>query len=78
MILEEQKRWEKQLFSEYPSPIPKLRENVFFWVRAWRDGDTGPWREFGPTSLSFLENLLIGVASVAFPETLLNSQGVNR
>jgi hypothetical protein len=36
------------------------------------------WEEFGPTSLAFLEYLMIGVASEAYPERLLNVEGRNR
>jgi hypothetical protein len=34
--------------------------------------------EFGACSLSFIEYLLIGVASLLFPNDLLNDKGVNR
>ena len=38
----------------------------------------GIWEDFGPTRLTFLEYLLIGVASAVFPETLLNREGQSR
>ena len=38
----------------------------------------GIWRDFGPTRLTFLEYLLIGVASATFVKDLLNEEGVNR
>ncbi|QWV96095.1 hypothetical protein KP005_11960 [Geomonas nitrogeniifigens] len=72
------KRWADQLFESYPAQNPKLKTPVFFWAKAWGSHETGIWREFGPTRLTFLEYLLIGVASSAYPETLLNIEGHNR
>jgi len=40
--------------------------------------DAGIWTEFGPTRLSFLEYLLIGIGSSIFPRELLNREGHNR
>jgi hypothetical protein len=57
---------------------PRLRQPVFLWVRAWRKDDIGVWQEFGPTRLSFLEYLLIGLASAVFPGEILNREGHNR
>jgi hypothetical protein len=37
--------------------------------------DIGVWQEFGPTRLSFLEYLLIGLASALFPSEILNREG---
>jgi hypothetical protein len=70
--------WADALFKESPTETPKLRQPVYYWGKAWRAGSTGPWSEIGETPLTFLENQLIGVASLAFPNDLLNSQGVNR
>jgi hypothetical protein len=70
--------WADSLFEEYPTEAPKLRQPVYYWGKAWRRNSEGPWAEIGETPLAFLENQLIGVASLAFPETLLNSLGVNR
>ena len=33
----------------------QLKEPVFFWATAWRANDVGIWKEFGETSLAFLE-----------------------
>jgi len=44
----------------------------------WKKSDIGPWEDFGPTRLTFLEYLLIGIASSVFPGDLLNSEGQNR
>ncbi|PRX17187.1 hypothetical protein BX659_1572 [Orenia metallireducens] len=72
------KEWGDRLFEEVNSITPKLREETYFWIRAWRKEDIGPWEEFGQTSLTFLEYLLIGLASDIFTDTLLNYEGVNR
>ena len=71
-------KWANRLFDRYPSSNPSLLRNVRFWVKAWRCGDVGIWKEYGATSLTFLEYLLIGVASDLFPDMLLNDEGVNR
>jgi len=71
-------QWAEKLFTAYPSSSPKLKQTVWFWANAWETGSTGIWQDFGPTSLTFLEYLLIGVASDLFPEDLLNMEGVNR
>ena len=70
--------WANTLFVASPEQCPQLRENVYFWSKAWRGSDIGIWDEFGPTRLTFLEYLLIGVASSAFPTVLLNREGQNR
>ena len=72
------KNWAKTLFEYYPSDKPKLNFPVKFWIKAWRSDDIGIWEELGSTNLTFLEYLLIGVASKLFPNDLLNSEGVNR
>lgn len=71
-------RWAESLFLEFPTKHPTLRRDVRFWIKAWPTGQTGIWKEFGVTSLTFLEYLLIGVASDIYPNDLLNSEGVNR
>ncbi len=71
-------RWAEALFEKSGDRFTtRLKRPVYFWVRAWQEGDVGPWRDFGATSLTFLEYLLIGVTSTAFP-SLLNEEGVNR
>jgi hypothetical protein len=70
--------WAKTLFIETPTLLPKLRQEVYFWCKAWDKKSTGIWEDFGPTRLTFLEYLLIGVASAAFPDVLLNREGQNR
>jgi hypothetical protein len=70
--------WGRALFTDTQVAHPKLNEPVFFWTRAWNGKDVGIWNEFGPTKLTFLEYLMIGVASSAFPDSLLNIEGRNR
>jgi hypothetical protein len=70
--------WARALFIEFPTPSPRLKREVFFWAKAWRPDYVGIWRDFGRTRLSFLEYLMIGVASSAFPALLLNREGQNR
>ena len=72
------KRWADRLFKKYPTVEPKLKAPVHFWIKAWKKGETGIWPEFGPTSLTFLEYLIVGVASDLFPQRLLNDEGTNR
>lgn len=69
-------RWAEELFVK-PYRKRKLKRPIFFWCKAWEEGARGPWIEFGPTSLTFLEYLLIGLASAEFPR-LLNTEGTNR
>ncbi|MBX0329026.1 hypothetical protein K2Z83_15210 [Oscillochloris sp. ZM17-4] len=71
-------RWAEMLFSSYPSSSPSLNHTTYFWCKAWQSYKPGIWREYGETSLTFLEYLLIGVASDLFPHTVLNTEGVNK
>ncbi len=70
--------WASSLFLEFPTSKPTLKEPVYFWTTAWKKTETGPWQDFGATRLTFLEYLLIGIASAEFPEDLLNREGQNR
>ena len=72
------KDWANRLFREFPTEEPELKSQVYFWCKAWSGKNTGPWVEFGPTRLTFLEYVLIGLASSAFGERLLNREGRNR
>ncbi len=71
-------RWAEDLFDEIPTENPRLKEDVRFWVKAWKTTDIGIWSEMSPTRLTFLEYLLIGVASSIFGDRLLNAEGRNR
>jgi len=66
--------WAKCLFVD---GTLKLRQPVYFWATAWDKSQVGVWEEFGPTSLAFLEYLLIGVAGGISP-SLLNREGLSR
>jgi hypothetical protein len=70
--------WAGSLFEKHATDAPVLKRKVFFWTKAWSSKNLGPWIEFGPTRLTFLEYLLIGVASSAFGDVLLNREGRNR
>ncbi|KAB8145728.1 hypothetical protein F8S13_01210 [Chloroflexia bacterium SDU3-3] len=71
-------QWAEKLFLDHPTFEPVLRQPTFFWMKAWPRRKIGIWKEYGITSLTFLEYLLIGVASDIFPTYLLNTEGVNR
>ena len=71
-------RWAADLFDEIPTENPRLKEDVRFWVKAWKTTDIGIWSEMSPTRLTFLEYLLIGVGSSIFGDRLLNAEGRNR
>jgi hypothetical protein len=73
--------WANALFVENPDSgmiHPKLKRQVYFWTIPWANSEAGPWEDFGPTNLTFLEYLLIGVASSAYPNAVLNREGQNR
>jgi hypothetical protein len=70
--------WAAALFKDFPSDNPMLKRPVYFWCKAWKGEDVGIWQDFGQTRLTFLEYLLIGVASSAFPSLLLNREGQSR
>ena len=70
--------WANRLFVSVPDQQPRLKKDVHFWAKAWNGSDVGIWKEYGATKLTFLEYLLIGVASSAFPDVLLNVEGQNR
>lgn len=72
------RRWARSLFVEVPNASPRLRAPLRFWCTAWGPSSHNIWPEFGACSLSFAEYLLIGVASLLFPDDLLNDEGVNR
>lgn len=72
--------WAGSLFEKHATGAPVLKRKVFFWAKAWSaKNDTGPEVGLGgPTKLTFLEYLLIGLASSAFGDVLLNREGRNR
>lgn len=68
--------WANLLFASHGAQ-PTLKEPVYFWARAWNPAHVGIWEELGPTSLAFLEYMLIGVAGRVSPN-LLNREGIGR
>jgi hypothetical protein len=69
--------WADTLFISPNSEEPILKQPVYFWAKAWDSAHLGVWEELGPTSLAFLEYLLIGVAG-RFTPNLLNREGIGR
>ena len=73
--------WANALFAEYPAKPTGdiiLKEKIYFWMQAWESGSIGLWKQFGSTSLTFLEYQLIGVATSIYPDQVLNKEGHNR
>jgi hypothetical protein len=58
---EKYRSWTTALLEGINTDRPRLRKPVFFWVRAWKREDIGIWTDFGPTRLTFLEYLLVGI-----------------
>lgn len=56
----------------------RAKSEIKFWATAWNGEQPSIWRDYGATRLAFEEYLLIGVASDAFPNRLLNREGRNR
>lgn len=77
-ITQRYRKWANRLFVSWPNSTLRLQSETHFWIKAWSQDSVSIWKEYGRTSLTFLEYLLIGVASDLFPETLLNREGVNR
>jgi hypothetical protein len=69
--IEKYLNWASALFE---SDSRTLRQPVYFWTRAWRVDDTGPFYDF-ETSLEALEYNLINLASDLYPGRLLNAEG---
>lgn len=67
--------WAEKLFTKVPATTPALREPTYFFALNWEQSFTGIWPAVGATSVGIQENLLIAVASLCFPEVLLNSDG---
>lgn len=70
--------WARALFTDYPVDTPTLKQQIYFWCEGWDRSNVGIWSDFGETRLTFLEYLMIGVASSAFPILLLNRDGQSR
>jgi len=65
------KRWANTLFAD--TAHPRLREPVYVTIVSWRAGQRGPSGLVG--SVAAVEKELIALASVDFPEYLLNRDG---
>ena len=73
-------------FEIYKSMVPlfKRSKNLIVETKLYGQNDrkilkrSDEMEEFGPTRLTFLEYLLIGVASNTFGKELLNEERVNR
>ncbi|WP_243700505.1 hypothetical protein [Halorussus pelagicus] len=53
----------------------KLTQQTYLWIRAWSsDDDVGPYGV--PATVAEVEPLLIGLAHRAYPEQLLNKDGI--
>jgi hypothetical protein len=64
-------RWADELFVD---GTRRLEEPVYFWTKAWRVDDAGPFYGF-ETKLEALEYQLINLASDLYPSELFNSEG---
>lgn len=71
-------KWAKSLFKNNFSETPELNEIVYLWMKAWGKDEINIWQEYGSAKVTFLEYLMIGIASELFPNDLLNIEGVNR
>ena len=63
-------KWADQLFEEGR----QLRQQTYFWTRAWRKEDVGLYHDF-EVPLEQLEYQIIGLVSDLYPEQLLNDEG---
>lgn len=69
--------WSRALFVTKGDRV-EPRFEVRFWATLWSAEKKSIWESYGRTRLAFEEFLLIGVASDAFPDVLLNREGSNR
>lgn len=70
--------WHDALFVPNTGEAVIPKAEIMFWATLWGPECQSVWKEFGPTRLAFEEYLLIGVASDAFGEALLNREGRTR
>lgn len=59
------KKWASYLFenAEFHFDTIKFKFPVYFWIKAWSPSYVGIWKEYENIKLTFLEYILIGVAS---------------
>ena len=75
------KDWAKSMFESYPASSGSklvLKEPIYLWMKAWERDSIGLWKDFGSTTLTFLEYQLIGVSTAVYPDSVLNKEGQNR
>lgn len=65
-------RWADRLFLQMDPP--RLKETVYLYLAPWFEGSVGP--SGLSVSLPAVEKEVIALASIAFPETLMNVDGV--
>lgn len=63
-------KWADRLFEEGN----QLQQQTYFWVKAWRYDDVGPFHNAGGT-LEELESQVIELTSDLYPKLLLNTTG---
>lgn len=63
-------RWAETLFEDKNT----LYRPTYFWAKAWRSDDVGPYHDTG-IELEALEKQLIELAAKAYPDELLNTAG---
>jgi len=64
-------QWADRLFEEEN----RLRQQTYFWAKAWRHDDVGPFHDVD-APLEALEGELIELTSDLYPDLLLNTAGV--
>jgi hypothetical protein len=69
--------WAALLFQRDESHRIHLKNDTWFWAKAWDNKSEGIWSDIGPTRLAFLEYTMIGIASMISPH-LLNREGRQR
>ena len=70
--------WADCLFHEYPSDQPKLKQECYLWVKAWRSDAVSIWKNLGHSALNLEEALLIATCDRLYPSRLLNKSGILR
>ena len=72
------KTWADCLFQDYPSDHPKLKQECYLWVKAWRSDGVSIWKDLGHSDLNLEEAMLIAVCDRLYPSRLLNKSGILR
>jgi hypothetical protein len=64
------RKWANRLFEDGP----QLRQQTYFWTKAWRQDDIGLYHDF-EVPLEQLEYQIIGLTSGLYADRLLNDEG---